>query len=184
MPTELSIADSIEVGEVAVYKSANGTEADAAFGGSLGKPVPPVQIAYTTDALRWGYEGGAQTAASLRTVANYLIWLCGAYQLQAQNIIYGPGGGSVSPTPPSGTTPNGYDFVVDVTAGPTNPVKEGDTSVTLTSLIGFNIIFNRNNIPQSTINVGGSYYSWNKSLGIFSFSPAAVATELFQIIPV
>jgi hypothetical protein len=181
MATILSIADIIEIGQVSTYLSANYTSKQALFGGSVIKTTPPVQIAFVTDALDWGNSGGAQTAESLRSTANYLYWLCGLFQLQAQNIINGPGGGSVTPIPGGGTLPSPYDYEVGAS---TPPLSNGESSVTLTSFIGYNIAFNRNNIPQSTVNLGGSYYSWNRTTGLFSISGAAVTGELFQIIPI
>lgn len=181
MPTILTIPEIIEIGQASVYLSSNYASKESLFGGSVIKPTPPVQIAFVTDALDWGYSGGAQTAESLRSTANYLYWLCGLFQLQAQNIISGPGGGSVVPTPPSGTLPNPYDYEV---GGATPPLSNGESSVVLTTFIGYNIAFIRNNIPQSTVNLGGSYYSWDRTTGTFTVSPAAITGELFQIIPI
>jgi hypothetical protein len=164
-----------------VYLSANYTSKQALFGGSVIRPTPPVQIGFVTDALDWGYAGGAQTAASLRSTANYLYWLCGMFQLQAQNIISGSGGGSVSPNPPSGTLPNPFDYEV---TGSSTPLANGESSVVLTTFIGYNIAFNRSNIPQSVVNTGASYYSWNRVTGAFQCFPAAVSGEIFQIIPI
>lgn len=181
MASLLTIPDTIEVGEVSTYLSANYTSKQALFGGSVIKPTPPIQILQVTDGLNWGNAGGAETAQSLRQVANYLYWLCGLFQLQAQNIISGPGGGSVSPFPPSGTLPNPYDF--EVTSIST-PFADGQSSATLTDFVGYNVIFARNNIPQSTVNLGSSYYSWNRSNGQMQVFPAATTGELFTITPI
>lgn len=158
------------------------------YGDSVIKPQPPVQIAYITDALRWGNDGGAQTAASLRATANYLYWLCGLFQLQAQNIISGPGGGSVSPTPPTATLPNPYDFIVDGSSF----IPTGGTTVNIPSFIGFNIDFVRNSISQYTTAppFDDTYFSWNRVTGDFTLlaSGAAIAIaqagERFRITPI
>jgi hypothetical protein len=179
--TILSISEIIEIGRASTYLSANYVSKQALFGGTVIKPTPPVQIAFVTDALDWGNSGGAQTEASLRSTANYLYWLCGLFQLQAQRIISGAGGGSVSPTPSGGALPNPYDFEVTVDS---EPLADGEGSVTLSAFIGYNIAFNRGQVPQSTVDVGGSYYSWNRTTGLFTCTPTAVLGELFQIIPI
>lgn len=180
MSTILSVAEIIEVGKVSTYLSANYTSKQGLFGGSVIKPTPPVQIAFVTDALDWGNSGGAQTAASLRQVANYLYWLCGLFQLQAQNIISGPGGGSVSPATPTLTLPNALDFEVDGSSY----IADGESTVTITEYIGYNLIFARGGIDQNTTNIGGSYFSWNRVTGEFVCYPAASAGELFRLVPV
>lgn len=186
MATILSIADIIEIGDASTYLSSNYTSKQSLFGKNLTKPVPPVQIAFVTDALRWGSDGGAQTTASLRSTANYLYWMCGLFQLQAQNIISGPGGGSISPSPSGGSVPNPYDWEVSASTSSTSPMKSGDTMVTLTLFIGYNIDFFRNSLTQYTTNPGdgSTYYSWSKTTGVFILlNGAANLTEKFRIMP-
>src|SRR6185503_9845049 len=189
MATILSVADIIDLGKVSTYLSANYIRRQGLFGGTVIKPTPPVQIAFVTDALEWGYDGGAQTDASLRSTSNYLYWLCGKFQLEAQQIIDGDGGGSVTPTPAGGTLPYPLDW--EITADST-PLKEGDLSVTLSQFIGYNIQFTRNNITQNTtapLDGFSTYYSWDRATGLFTLladsTPfgAAQLTELFRILP-
>jgi len=40
-------------------------------GGALAAPKSPVHIQMVSDALNWGYTGGAQTDADIDTVKNY-----------------------------------------------------------------------------------------------------------------
>ena len=128
--------------------------------------------------LSWLYNKDS-TDTRLIPIANYLYWLCDRWALIAQNIS--GNGGSVATI--SGTTQTPYEFIVDAS---TSFIISGQSSQTITAFIGFNVIFVRNNITQSTVDAGGgsSYYSWNKSTGLFTISPAAVLTELFQIYPV
>lgn len=186
MPTILTIAEIIEIGRATTYLSANYTSRQQLFGGNVTKPAPPVQIAIVTDALDWGNAGGAQTAQSLRSTANYLYWLCGMFQLQAQNAINGPGGGSVIPITPTMVTPNPYDFEVSAISF---PLANGGSSVTLDGTggtqdyRGFNVELLRGGLGQNTTNTGSSYYTWNKVTGLFSISPAVVTGELIRISP-
>ena len=182
MPTLLSVANIIEIGDVSTYLSANYTSKQELFGGSIAKPNPPVQIAYITDALRWGVEGGAETDANNRAMANYLLWLCGMFQLEAQRIVNGAGGGSVVPPPSgSGTAPNPYDFEVSAIS---TPLADGESSATLTSFIGYNVDVLRGGIGQNTTNTGGSYFQWNRITGLFQVFPAVSTGELLRITPV
>jgi len=113
-----------------------------------------------------------------RGVANYLYWLCGKFALEGQFIITGTGGGSVVPINP-GATPNPIEFEVSGSSFMVN----GQSTVTIPTFIGYNLLFVRNNVPQSIINTGASYFSWNKTTGIFTCNPAAVTGELFQLYP-
>lgn len=88
---------AIERGDISTYLSANYVSNGALFGARKA-PISPVTIAIVTDALRWGYEGGAQTDQSVRNTTNYLVWLTGFFGQQAQAIIDGGGdGGTVIP---------------------------------------------------------------------------------------
>jgi hypothetical protein len=113
-----------------------------------------------------------------RGVANYLYWMCGKFQIEAQFIIQGVGGGIVSVLDPF-ATPNPLEFSVDEVS----IIADGESSATFTQFIGYNVLFVRNNVPQSTIDNGGSYFSWNKTTGQFSISQSAYTKELFQIYP-
>ena len=128
------------------------------------------------------FEGGkeAYTNSTSRGVADYLYWMCGKFALEGQYIITGTGGGSIIPINP-GATPNPIEF--EVTAS--SFIVSGQGSIVIPSFVGYNLLFVRNNIPQSTVNMGGgsSYFSWSKITGQFVCYPAAVSGELFQLYP-
>ena len=172
----LSIGEIIELGDVSTYLSLKYKDEGKLFGAKL-DGISPKSIAIVTDALRWQNESFPNDE-STRGVANYLYWMCGKFQIEAQFIIQGVGGGIVSVLNPF-ATPNPLEFTVDGSS----VIADGGTSATFTEFIGYNILFMRNNIPQSTVNNGGSYFSWNKTNGSFSISQAAYTGELFQIYP-
>lgn len=171
----LTIPEVIEVGDVSVYLSGNDNSVGSLFGKRLASPISPVEIAMATDALRWGYEGDT-TDTTLRGVANYLVWMCGKYGLQGQGIISGTGGGTVvSVVTPSQPLPkqfiiSGSSYIVD-----------GQSSKTISDFIGYNLLFTRGGVAQSTIVTEPTYYSWDRNTGAFVCSPAAVTGELFQL---
>lgn len=137
-------------------------------------PDSPLTISATL------FSGGVTqyTNTAVRGVANYLYWLCGQFALEGQYIITGVGGGSVVPINPS-ATPVPLDFEVTQSSF----ISEGQSSVSIPNFIGYNLLFVRNNVPQSIIDLGGSYFSWNKTTGFFTCYPAAAAGELFQLYP-
>lgn len=174
-----TIPEAIERGQVSIYLSAINNAKGNLFGPRLSAPGSTSAIAMITNILSWGYDGGAQTAKSLRGIANYLVWLCGMYGQQAQAILQGGGGGSVTPITPGGS-PTRVDFIVDATSF----LPTGTTAYTFpTTWQGANMDFVRNGIPQSTVSTESSYFTWNRSTREFTCSPALVATELISIIP-
>lgn len=173
-----SITDIIKNGDVSIYLSAiYNVETPYFSGGSLGKPKDPIMITMVTDALRWGYEGGAQTMETLRGIANYLIWLMGKFGLEASAI--NGNGGSVSPVPPGGLVPSRIDFEVSASSY----MVTGQSIAVIAAFIGYNLDFIRNGVPQSTLSSQPSYFSWDKNTGTFNCSPALLETELIALIP-
>lgn len=189
MATILSISDIIEIGKVSTYLSLNYVDKSALFkGGAVIKPTPPNLITMSWYALEWGYDGnsGAQTDASLRQTGNYCYWLYGKFQLEAQRVINGSGGGgSVIPTPSGGSLPNPYDWRVGIVTTADAPLKEGDTTVTLDGtngtrdFRGYNIDFYRGGQPDYTTPTpdGTVYYSWNRVTGVFTLLNGAAQLD-------
>lgn len=191
MPTLLSILDIIELSDVAVGLAFNYVDKQKLFGGTPIRPIPPVQMAIISSSLLWGYEGGAQSAAELRNEGNYLYWMLGKFQLEAQNIISGGGGGSVVPVPPLGNLPFPYDFIVSSVTSEPNPLKAGDSFVFLDGTNGtrdyrgYNLIFVRNNVTQNTSSLGGpNYFQWDRLDGKFTCIGSAQLDEVFALMPV
>lgn len=175
MSALLTIPVIINIGDVSIYLSANDNASGVLFGRRLSSPKSSLEIAMATDALRWGYEGNP-AATTLRGTANYCLWLYGKYSLQAQNIISGSGGGTVSPITPNNPLP--YQFYV---AASGTLLVDGQSSVTISTFINYNLLFIRGGVPQSPVNTEPSYYSWDKTTGAFVCTPAASLKELFQI---
>ena len=172
----LTVAQILDIAKISQYIAT----IDIEKGKFMGKRVVPdtPQILYNErKAVEWLYNiDPADT--SLTQTSNYLYSLCRGYNLQAQQIA--GTGGTITPVNPS-QIPNPYDF--EVTAS--SLIPDGANSAVISAFIGFNLLFVRNGIPQSTLNIGGnSYFSWNKTLGIITISPAAYSGEQFQLYPV
>ena len=174
-----TIQEVIDRSQVSIYLSGNDNAKGNLFGKRLAAPGSPVSIALISDALNWGNDGGAETAADLRQMANYLEWLIGKYGQQAQAILEGAGGGSVTPITPGGS-PTRVDFIVAATSF----LPTGTTTYTFPSTWqGSNMDFIRNGISQSTISTEASYFTFDRNTLAFVCSPALVAGELISIIP-
>jgi len=171
MPT---VSQIINIAKISQYLS----KIDVAKGSLFGQRIAPntPQILYAErKAVEWLYDLDPADS-SLTLTANYLYSLCRGYNLQASNIS--GGGGSVSPITPVSPVPSPYQFIV---ASSGNVINTGEASATLTAFIGYNLLFSRGGIPQSTVTTEPSYYSWDKVSGLFTISPDAIAGELFQI---
>ncbi len=176
-----TIPQVIAIGELSSPLSLNYQSLGALFGTTL-QQSNPLQIAMVTYALNEQYtQDPADT--TLRGVANYLIFLCGRFGLQAQSIIAGGGGGSVIPPPVVSIAP--LEFVVSSSS----PIVTGGSTLLLDGtggnpdFRGYNLNFNRNNIPQYQINTGGSYFIWDKVTGLFTCFGAASVDEIFGLYP-
>lgn len=124
------------------------------------------------------FSGGVdKNYLDVNSVSNYLNALCGKYALEA-NYLIRPGGILSNITTPA-IVPTPIEFVVSNNS----IIANGDNGAIIPSFIGFNLLFIRNGISQSTINNGGSYFSWDKGTGTFICYPPAILDELFQLYP-
>lgn len=143
-----TIPQTITNGQISIYLAANDNSLGDLFGGRLAAPRSPITIALITDALSWGYTGGAQSDTDLRETANYLTWLIGKYGQRAQLISQGSGGGTVIP---SGGTGSGFSFeyLVEVFGGV--PDFTNSTDYNNLNIVGRNLVVFWNDIPRFLI---------------------------------
>jgi hypothetical protein len=161
-----TILETIDIGRASMYLMANDISKGQLFGKRLPSLQTTVLIGLVTDALKWQNE---------TSPSDYDIWLCGKYGMEARTLS---GGGTVIPIIP-GTMPLPIEFIV-LTSG--SYMIEGQSSITITQFIGYNLIFNRNNIPQTMVNDGvNSYFTWNRDTGLFTVYGAATQYEIFSI---
>ena len=172
----LTVAQILDVAKISQYLATIDIEKGSLFGQRV-VPETPQILSNEIFAVESWYNLNPADPTLIET-SNYLYALCRGYNLQAQQIS--GTGGVITPVNPT-QIPNPYDFEVT----PSSIVPAGATNATLSAFIGFNLLFVRNGIPQSTLNIGGnSYYSWNKNLGLLTISPAAILGEQFQLYPV
>lgn len=169
-----SIAETIDIGRGTMYIMSN----DIADGSLFGKRLPSLQttvlIGLVTDALKWQNETNPSDT-TLRGVANYDIWLCGKYGSEARQLS---GGGTVLPIVP-GTMPLPIEFVVDNSG---TFMISGESTVNIPQFIGYNVMFNRNYVPQTQVyDVANSYFSWDRDTGDFTCYPAVSYQEILSI---
>lgn len=185
-----TIPEAIERGYASISLAGNYNSKSSLFYGGKLNPVSPITILMTTEGLAWGYNDGdtAQTTESLRSTANYLIWLCGIFGAQAAILISGGGGGSITPINPGGV-PSPYQFTVTGSSFISTGAREKILPDTWKNR---DILFLRNYTPQGIGNIDPStFYSWdslNALLTLYGDSTgtngAAVDDEYFQIFPI
>jgi len=172
----MTVLDIINIAKISQYLAQVDVAKGALFGARK-TPLTPKILYCERKAVEWLYDLDP-TNSTLTLTANYLYSLCRGYNLQALGIT--GGGGSVVPPVPA-NQPLPLQFIVAATG---TTFIDGQSSVTLTSFIGYNLLFSRGGIPQSTVSSEPSYYSWNRSTGLLTISPSAILGELFQIYPV
>ena len=102
MNNVLSIPEVLRIADLSAPYSLNYNEEGALFGPRLNK-TNALTILMVADALRWQYESGLVLGINSATgVANYLIWLCGKFGLQAQDTISHTPINSAEEVPPFG----------------------------------------------------------------------------------
>lgn len=176
MATNLTPSQIIDIAKISQYLAGD----DVAQGTLWGTRLIPTsdRILYMErKAVEWMYNLDP-TNSTLRLTSNYLYSLCRGYNLRAQAIS--GGGGSVSPVAPV-SLPAPIEFVVDAAS---SYMIEGQSTKTISSFIGFNIILSRNNVIQTQVNTAGSYFSWNRVTGDLVIVGAAALDELISINPI
>jgi len=169
----MTVAQIMDIWPIAQYLAANDIQNRRNNSGAVDITLPQKIYSIGTSVQRT-YDADS-TDDTLPLTARFLYALCGKYGLQASVVMQTSG--TVSPvTPNVPTVP--YQFNV---AASGNLINEGESSVIITSFIGFNLLFVRNGIPQTTLTTESSYYSWNKDTGLFTITPGAILSELFQI---
>ena len=174
----LSIAQIIQIAKISQYLAVVDIAKGTIFSPVVkAAPFTPQILYMERMALEYQYNIDP-TNSSLRLIANYVYALCGKYAVKAKSMT--GSGGIIAGIAASGELPDPYDFVVSGSS----VIPSGSSTKIFTEFIGFNLQFDRNNIPQSTVNTGASYYSWNKNTGEFICFPDAYVDELFRIVPV
>lgn len=174
----LSTQQKLDIASISEYLSAVDIKSKGLFGG--GVPIDlPDKIYKIRKSIAYWYALDP-TDTTLVSTSNYLLALCGLYGLEAQGIVTSAGTiATVSSS--SSTIPLPLQFIV---AASGNSLNNGDTGAVLTSFIGYNLLFARGGVAQSTVVTEPSYYSWSRTTGILTVSPAVSTGELIQIYPV
>lgn len=174
--TQYTIPDIIDIAKVSQYLYTNDISNGSLFVKRGLNPIQPFLIYRVRKSVEWMYNTDPNYS-NLPQVANYLLYLCGGYTAAALAAISG-GGGTAGTNP--FIRPSPTEFIVSSTS----KIPTDGSTLFIPAYVGYNIIFNRNSTPQSTIDDGGTYYSWDKATGLFTCVGAAAAGELFQITPV
>lgn len=110
-----TIPQTVVIGKISTYLSV-AYNSNGIIYKSNRDTASPVTLAMITDALDWGYTGGAQSDMALVNTANYALWLYGMFGQEAQIISGMSGGGTVIPAGNNSLYPytiTGADFEAD-----------------------------------------------------------------------
>lgn len=172
-----TVNQTIAIAKVSCYLSGNDTAAGVLYGARLNPDLQRL-IYLELRSLEWA-NLQSDTYMDIEAVANYVYAICGRYSLEATAIIDGDGGGSVAPVTPA-DAPQPIRFTVDVSSF----IAIGQSVVVLPDTWkGYNLIFVRNGVTESTVNSGSTYYSYIKSTRILTIIGAANEEETMQLIP-
>ena len=171
----LTTLQKLNIASISEYLAFVDIDKKGLYGG--GVPINLPQKIYTIRKSIAYWYSLDPTESTLVATSNYLLALCGLYGLEAQEVT--GGGGTITPITPV-TAPLPLQFIV---AASGTTFIDGQSSATLTQFIGFNILFARGNVTQSTVDTEPTYYSFNKTTGVLTLNIAATTGELFQIYP-
>jgi hypothetical protein len=101
MAALFTIQEVIDLGNASLPYALNDYYKGSLFRKSIATQKSCIEIAMFTDILAWQYETSPDDE-TLRGAANYLIWLCGMFAMQAQSSS--GGGSSVVPSNPTTNT--------------------------------------------------------------------------------
>lgn len=173
----MTIAQIIDNGKDSEFTSIVAQIKGGLFGGGLYK-ANPLHIYCVRKSVEWLYDLDPDDD-TLTATSNYLQAISIMYWIPKAN-ANGAAGSGVAPVVTGNILPQPYDF--EVTGS--SYIIAGQSQKTINAFIGYNITFDRNNVPQSQVNMGGSYFSWNPNTGNFQVFPEAATSELFTITPV
>lgn len=173
-----SISEIISLYPIAQYKAQIAIPKKGLYGSGTNIELPE-KIRNIGDSVKRIFDQDP-TDSSLTLTAYFLWTLCGIYGQEA--LVEAQSGGSISPVTPTSSLPLPIEFYV----GASTLIPTDGNSVTLLSFIGYNLVFNRGNVPQQQINPGdgSNYFTWNRNTGQFFCFANAQLGELFSLTPV
>lgn len=171
----LTVAQKLTIAKISEYLVVSAITKGGLWGKGIDLELPQ-KIYNIRKAIQYRYDIDPSDDTLIAT-SNYLYGLC-KFVIQAQAVMQISGTiSSVIAT----TSPSPYQFTV---AASGTFMVDGQTSKTITAFIGYNLLFVRGGVPQSTLTTEPSYYSFDRTTGAFVVSPQPYTGELFQIYPV
>lgn len=140
-----------------------------------------IQLYNARKDLEYSYEQSPNSNETFQ-IGQYVVSLMGEYLFAAMAAT----GGSGSTGTITSITPTPLEFVVSSNSF----IPTGANSKNIPQFKGYNILFIRGNITQSTVNTGNgeTYYSWDRLTANFNLygTPNGDANEgeLFQLYPI
>lgn len=147
-----TIQQTIDIGNGSLPYALNNLYKGALYNKSISTQKSCTEIAMFTDILSWQYEA-LPSDSTLRGTANYLIWLCGMFGMQAQSAS---GGGSVIPINPN--KPSIYPFVIT-----SADFEDDGVSYNNPNIVGDNLELFPNQLNQQFWYAGQGFFVYTSS---------------------
>jgi len=170
----LSVQQKIDIANVSSIYTSNELGGGELHGGQIDESLPSF-IYSVRQGLQWLYELDP-THEDLEPIGNYLLSICRYSAKAALNIT----GVATMPAVIIAAAPPRKDFIVSATSY----MVTGASSRSIPEFIGYELVFIRGGVSQSTVNTEPTYFSWDKNSGIFICFPALLTDELIALIPV
>jgi len=167
----LTVAQKLNIAKICQYLVTGAIAKGGLFAKGIDQNLA-MKIYNIRKAIQYRYETDPSDS-TLEGTSNYLYGLC-RFVLQAQAITQTAG--TISGIVATTGSPQPYQFIVDAS---TTFIIDGQSSKTISAFIGYNLMFVRGGITQSTVSTEPSYFSWSSTTGVFVCTPQAYTGELF-----
>lgn len=152
-----TIQETIDLGNASLPYSLSDFYKGALYNRSVATQKSCVEIAMFTDILEWQYNA-LPSDSTLRGTANYLIWLCGMFGMQAKN---SSGGGSVIPINPNQPT-NTFPLYIFGGVNGSNFESDG-VSYNNPAIVGFQLAIYPDQYSSNFLLAGSDTFSYTST---------------------
>lgn len=169
-----TISQILNIAKISEYLYVSKIKKGGLNGGGIDLTRP--QLIYNIrKAVEYQYNLDPSTNG-LTATSNYLLSICdlaAAYIVTDTGTVASQSGSTSAPSPQIFQVAASGTFMID-----------GQTTKSISGYIGWNLIFTRGGVTQSTVLTEPTFYIWDKVSGILICTPQAYTGEQFGIYPI